>query len=357
MTCKNDATTPSWPAPRHLPRSHLHRVAWRDVGAPAGEPWLLLHGGPGSGCQPGMLAPFDLRRQRVIAVDQRGAGASRPHGRVPGNHLQALVADLEALRRQLGLQRWALLAGSWGTVVALAYARQYPQRVQRLVLRGAFGLTRREVGGLLEVRATRWRLPGGAALWPARAAMPLPALLARLEQLLRSATPTAPRLHAQRGWALRELRDALHGLRRSLRHARGAELAARRPAWKALARQRRRALAGLRLARATPADRRLWVKYRLQAHYLRRRGFMRPGGLDAAVLALAQSGTPVQWLHGRFDAICPPQASRRWAAMGAGRGAPAACTLPASGHLGHEAQMLQALRASVRSAIQAFDEK
>ena len=138
-----------WPVPRHLAVGRGHRMAWREVGPVQGEPWLLLHGGPGSGSQPGQLAPLDLQRQRAIAPDQRGSGASRPRGGLPGNHTQALVADLEALRLHLGLERWSVLAGSWGTVLALAYAHQHPGRIERLVLRGAFALTRREVSGLL----------------------------------------------------------------------------------------------------------------------------------------------------------------------------------------------------------------
>ncbi len=350
MTCKIDATfNPSpWPAPRWLARGPLHRMAWRDVGAPGGEPWLLLHGGPGSGCQPGLLAPFDLRRQRVIAPDQRGAGASRPRGAVAGNHLDALVADLEALRRHLGLERWSLLAGSWGTVVALRYAEAHPGRVQRLVLRGAFALTRREVGGLLLPSARPGKTLGAPqASWPVRAHAPLPAALSRLEQLFHYDAASVTALHALRGWALREMRDALHGMRRALRHASGRDgpaAAAGRRAWAQLRRQQRRAQAALQRPQATPRDAGLWVRYRVQVHYLRRRGFVRPGELDAAVRALAHGAITVDWVHGRFDAICPPANSARWARAGGGR-----LHRPASGHLGHEPAMVACLRACVTS--------
>mgnify|MGYP001162018306 FL=1 len=347
MPRKINATldVPHWPAPRRLARGGLHRMAWRDMGR--GEPWLLLHGGPGSGCSPALLAPFDLARQRVIAPDQRGAGDSRPSGRTAANHLAALVADLEALRRHLGLERWSLLGGSWGTVVALAYARQHPDHVARLVLRGAFGLTRREVGGLLlpsarpgkRVAQGDWPVPHGAAL---------PQALSGLSQLLQSGAVTVPSLQAGRGWALRERRDALHGLRRSLRHLSGKDATAQRRLWAGLQRQQRRALAQLPRPRATPADRQAQARYRLQAHYLRHRGFVRPGELDAAVLALARHGVPVDWVHGRFDAICPPGNSRRWAAMGRPH---ARLQLVASGHLGAEPAMLRALRYCVAAAV------
>ena len=357
MPRKINATSdaPHWPAPQRLICGGLHRMAWRDLGR--GEPWLLLHGGPGSGCSPALLAPFDLQAQRVIAPDQRGAGDSRPSGRTAGNHLAALVADLEALRRHLGLERWSLLAGSWGTVLALAYARQHPDRVTRLVLRGAFALTRREVGGLLlpGTRAPK-RLGRSDADWPVPAGAPLPWALSRLAQLLQSGAMTAPALQAGRGWALRERRDALLGLRRSLRHLQGRAAAAQRRAWAGLQRQQRRALAVLRRPRPTPGDRQARAKYRLQAHYLRHHGFVRPGQLDQAVRQLALRGMGVDWVHGRFDAICPPANSRRWAALGQRLGQKnARLHLVASGHLGGEPAMLQALRYCVAAAVGARD--
>lgn len=337
-----------WPAPRHLAVGRGHRMAWREVGPAQGEPWLLLHGGPGSGSQPGQLAPLDLRRQRAIAPDQRGSGASRPRGGLPGNHTQALVADLEALRLNLGLECWSVLAGSWGTVLALAYAQQHPQRVQRLVLRGAFALSRREVGGLLlPTRRSLQRL-GAETGWPVRPGTPLPVALRRLTQLLQSGTPGVAALRVARRWALLESDLAERGLRRSARHAalqrRSGLAGATRREWAVLRRRLRRARAQAHTQRRSRTDRQAHAKYRVQAHYLRHRGFLRPSDLDRAVLALARQGTPVDWVHGRFDAVCPPANSRRWAAMG-GR-----LTLPLSGHLGHEPDLLATLRERVRGA-------
>ncbi|MBV8248680.1 MAG: alpha/beta fold hydrolase [Comamonas sp.] len=345
MKSKFDATSskPFWPAPRWLARG-AHRVAWRELGHADGECWLLLHGGPGGGCQPGMLKPFDLGRQRVIAPDQRGAGASRPRGCIQANHTVALVADLEALREHLGLQRWSLLAGSWGTVVALSYARQHPQRVQRLVLRGAFRLTRREIGGLLLPSARKGKALGRSdAVWPVKPGTPLAWALVDLAQLLQSGTPGVASLHALRGWALREMRDAAAGLRRSLLHARVGKAAALRREWAVLRRRQRRAEAELLRPRANRADRLLWARYRVQAHYLQHRGFVRPGALDGAVRALAQQGVAVDWVHGRFDAICPPANSRRWARMGLAAGAAVSLRLPSCGHLADEPAMRAAL--------------
>ena len=346
-------TSPAWPRAQHLSLGRLHRMAWREVGAPSGEPWLLLHGGPGSSCQPGMLRPFDLSRQRVVAPDQRGCGASLPKGRTAGNHTAALVADMEALREHLGLERWSVLAGSWGTVVALAYTLAHPQRVQRLVLRGAFALSRREIGGLLlPTHQTLLRL-GREPGWPVRPGTPLPVALRRLTQLLQSGTPGVAGLRVSRRWALLETTCVSNGMRRALRRAvtqaTAAQAAAIRRDWAALRRRQRKAQASRhRLATQSP-DRAALHKFRIQAHYLQHRGFVRPGALDGAVLGLARQGVLVDWVHGACDAVCPPANSRVWAALGSSL-APQQVTLsePLSGHLGAEPGMLAALRAVVR---------
>jgi proline iminopeptidase len=330
-------------------------MAYRLVGAASGEPWLLLHGGPGGACHPGLLQPLDLSRQRAIAPDQRGCGASRPRGCTQGNHTAALVADLEALRQHLGLERWSLLAGSWGTVVALAYARQHPKRVQRVVLRAAFALSRREIAGLvMPSRRVQGRL-GSEALWPSAAGAAVSAVLARLRHLLQSGTTGVAAVRVARRWQLLESAGAAAGMRRALRHlaatpGSGPALAAARREWTALQRRQRRAVARARRPAVHRADRAALRACRIQCHYLLHRGFVPPGGLDHAVRVLARAGVPVDWVHGRFDAICPPRNSRRWAAVGARERALVTLTEPFSGHLGHEPAMLAALRQRVRGA-------
>jgi proline iminopeptidase len=344
----------AWPRAHLLPLDRLYRMAWRDVGAPAGETWLLLHGGPGSSCQPGMLRPFDLSRQRVVAPDQRGCGASLPKGRTAGNHTAALVADMEALREHLGVQRWSVLAGSWGTVVALAYTLAHPQRVQRLVLRGAFALSRREIGGLL-LPASRVRQSlGWGALWPVGAGTVLPVALRRLTQLIQSGTTGVASLRAARGWGLLETASAARSQRRSLLHASltAPRLAALiRREWASMRKAEKRAVARLGRPGKTREDRHALAKFRIQAHYLRHAGFVRPGELDRGVLQATRHGVAVDWVHGRFDAICPPANSRRWAALGRATGGVVAHVEPHSGHLGHEPDMLNQLRSSVRRTL------
>ncbi|WP_410633053.1 prolyl aminopeptidase [Amycolatopsis sp. cmx-4-83] len=124
-----------------------HRVYWETCGNPGGKPALVLHGGPGQGCTPGMRRVFDPARYRAVLVDQRGCGRSLPHASDPATSLRHnttdhLVADLERLREHLGIERWLLTGGSWGTTLALVYAERFPHRVSEIVL-SAISTTRR----------------------------------------------------------------------------------------------------------------------------------------------------------------------------------------------------------------------
>jgi proline iminopeptidase len=112
---------------------------WECCGNPAGRPALVLHGGPGSGCTPGVRRLFDPAAFRIILFDQRGCGRSLPHAGDPAVNLAAnttphLIADIEALRRRLGVERWLVYGSSWGSALGLAYAEQQPHRVSALVI-------------------------------------------------------------------------------------------------------------------------------------------------------------------------------------------------------------------------------
>jgi proline iminopeptidase len=343
-----------WTRPAYLNVTGRHRMAYRCAGRVDGEPWLVVHGGPGSGCQPGALAPLSMARHRIVAPDQRGCGASLPAGCTDGNTTPALVADLERLREHLGIDRWSILAGSWGTVVALAYARRHPQRIERLVLRGPFALRREEVGGLLQAQPRLRRVGVNGSCWPAAPGVPLPIVLKKLGHVLQSGTLGVTGLSAVRCWQWLEVEAAARGMRRVLRHPASPpsprSLAAARSSWAAMQRLQRKLAAQLRHPGTRRNDRANWRKFRIQSHYLAHRGFVRPGMLDGAVMQLARQGVPIDWVHGRFDAVCPPKNSRRWAALGA-REAPSVSSLtePWCGHLGGEPAMLAALRARVRA--------
>ncbi len=115
-----------------------HRLRWEEAGDPAGAPVVVLHGGPGSGVAPEHRRFFDPRRYRVILLDQRGAGQSTPRAATHANTTWHLVSDLERLRETLGVARWHVFGGSWGSTLALAYAETHPERIRSLVLRGLF---------------------------------------------------------------------------------------------------------------------------------------------------------------------------------------------------------------------------
>jgi len=122
-----------------------HRLYFEESGNPEGKPAIFLHGGPGGGTEPRMRRFFNPRKYRIVLFDQRGCGRSRPHASLSDNTTWHLVADIEALRVHLGVDRWLVFGGSWGSTLALAYAEKYPRRVSELVLRGIFLLRRSEI--------------------------------------------------------------------------------------------------------------------------------------------------------------------------------------------------------------------
>ncbi len=123
----------------------LHDIYFEESGNPEGKPVLFVHGGPGGGCDPKMRRFFDPSAYRIILFDQRGCGKSRPHAELTDNTTWRLVSDMEALRVHLGIERWQIFGGSWGSTLALAYAQTHPQRVTELVLRGIFMLRQKEL--------------------------------------------------------------------------------------------------------------------------------------------------------------------------------------------------------------------
>jgi len=115
-----------------------HELYVEESGNPEGIPVLVVHGGPGGGCEDYHRRFFDAERYRIILLDQRGAGRSQPLAELEGNNTQALVADMEVVRHFLGIDRWLLFGGSWGSTLSLVYAQAYPDCVSGLVLRGIF---------------------------------------------------------------------------------------------------------------------------------------------------------------------------------------------------------------------------
>ncbi|MBI1394822.1 MAG: prolyl aminopeptidase [Betaproteobacteria bacterium] len=262
---------------------HGHRVHFEQCGRPDGRPVLFLHGGPGSACKPDHRRYFDPAYYRVVLFDQRGCGRSRPFGATVHNTTPDLIADIERLRDRLGIQRWVLFGGSWGSTLALAYAQAHPGRVERLVLRGIFLASQAELDwyftGLRHfIPEARERLFEGTARddWHA--------LLTRYDALLNDPDPAVATAAAHR-WNAYE--SAIMSI---------GEPAPTSP--------------------AADTDSGSLGRARVQVHYLAHGCFLEDGQLAANLPRIAH--LPAVLLHGRQDFVCPPvtayELARNWPA-------------------------------------------
>ena len=251
-----------------------HVLHYEQCGSPDGKPVVMLHGGPGAGCGPKMRRFHDPARYRIVLFDQRGSGRSTPHADLTDNTTWDLVADIEKLRVHLGIERWQVFGGSWGSTLALAYAETHPQRVTELVLRGIFMLRRWEL---------EWFYQGGAhrlfpeAWQPYLAAIPEAErgdLIAAYHRRLTS--PDEPtRLAAARAWSVWEASTSLlHPDEDFIRSHEDAHFA-------------------LSFAR-------------IENHYFVNGGFFEH---DDQLLRDAHRlrGIPGVIVHGRYDVVCPVQ--------------------------------------------------
>ena len=257
-----------------------HQIYFEQCGQPNGLPIVFLHGGPGSGCSARHRQMFDLRRDRVVLFDQRGCGRSLPQGGVQHNTSLHLVADIERLRRHLGIARWLVVGGSWGAGLALAYAAAHPAACLGLVLRAVF------LGRASDID---WFFQYAGQLLPDAWAA-----LARHAPARGAAAANADPL----GW----LAAGVHSDEPFVAQAAAQAWSA----WEQAVTERRWAepappqLAGD--AAQAQVDR-----YRVQSHYLTNGCFWRDVGLLDRVDALAQLPTAI--LHGRLDWVCRPSAA------------------------------------------------
>jgi proline iminopeptidase len=249
---------------------------WEVCGNPAGKPAVVLHGGPGSGCTPGARRFFDPAAYRIVLFDQRGCGRSTPHASDPTTDLapnttRHLLADIERLRALLGIERWLVLGGSWGSTLGLAYAERHPQRVTELVLVGTTTTLRREV---------EWVTRSVGRLFPEQWAR------------FRAGVPEAERDG-----------DLVGAYRRRLHHPDSAvreRAAADWCRWED-AHVRVRAGQGPDPRYDDPAFRMAFA--RLVTHYWRHAGFLEDGALQRGAPRLA--GIPGVMVHGRLDLSAP----------------------------------------------------
>jgi len=125
--------------------SAIHELYYEESGNPAGLPVVVLHGGPGGGSSPNLRRLHDPDKYRIVTFDQRGCGRSTPHASLEQNTTWDLVADMELLRQHLGIDRWQVFGGSWGSTLALSYALTHPGPVRQLILRGIFTVRKSEI--------------------------------------------------------------------------------------------------------------------------------------------------------------------------------------------------------------------
>ncbi|RST53091.1 alpha/beta fold hydrolase [Variovorax sp. MHTC-1] len=261
--------------------SHGHVLHVEESGDPAGICALVLHGGPGSGCSPLLRRFFDPARFRVISIDQRGAGRSRPRGATAHNRTAELLEDLRTLRERLEVPRWLVAGGSWGATLALAYAGFEPQAVAGLLLRSVFLPTSEEIENFFQD-------PSGRA----------PADWARF-----AAVAPADQRHDMLGFLARALQQAPSAGSAQLQR----QLALAWWRWE-------RTLAGGTSVASAEIDAKpemldaLADRYRVQSHYLVHRCW-----LDAPPL-LDRLGTlpqvPTLLLHSRDDRVCRPDGAQ-----------------------------------------------
>jgi proline iminopeptidase len=248
-----------------------HVLHVEECGNPDGLPVLFVHGGPGAGCEPYHRRFFDPDLYRIILFDQRGCGHSTPHAEIEGNTTPALVADMEAIRAHLGLDRWMLFGGSWGSTLSLAYAEAHPERVLGLILRGIL---------LCRPHEIRWFYQEGASrlfpdYWEAYLE-PIPETersdLVRAYYSRLTSDDEVARMAAAKAWSLWEGRTASLLPREEVINHFADPFTA------------------LSLAR-------------IECHYFMHDSFLEPDQLlrDAHRLA----GIPGIIVHGRYDAICP----------------------------------------------------
>jgi len=254
-----------------IPLDAVHVMQWEACGSPQGVPLVFLHGGPGGGCLPHHRRFYDPAFWNILLYDQRGGGRSTPAAELADNTTQHLVADLERLRTELGIERWLVFGGSWGSTLALAYTQAHPERVLGLVLRGIFLATTAEIDwfmhGMRNVFPEAWRA-FVEALPPAERGD----LLGNYYRRLTDRDP-AVHLPTARAW------DRYEGACTTLL-----------PVADPLSR--------------FDSDTSALAIARIEAHYFVNRGFLAPNQLLDGVAAIRH--LPCTIVQGRYDIVCPP---------------------------------------------------
>lgn len=259
-----------------LPVSDLHTLHVEECGTPDGIAVVYLHGGPGAGISPTHRRFFDPARYRIVLIDQRGSGRSTPFGELRDNTTQDLVADIEKVREHLGIERWLVYGGSWGSTLSLAYAQAHPERATGLIVRGVFLGREIENRWFAEVDGgARWIFPERwdryeAHIPEAERGNMIEAYWARLDS-----PDEATRIAAAQAWLGWEDNAA------TLQHQVDAE------------------------SSDDPLD--TLAKARIEAHYFRNGIFLEPDQLLHGIDRIRH--LPGVIVQGRYDIICPPRSA------------------------------------------------
>lgn len=284
-----------------------HTLYYEQCGNPHGKPVVILHGGPGGGCSAKMRRFHDPEVYRIVLFDQRGSGRSTPHADLVDNTTWHLVADIERLRQHLGIARWQVFGGSWGSTLALAYAQTHPQMVTELVLRGIFMLRRWELEWFYQEGASRLFPDAWDHYLAAIPAVERHDLISAYHRRLTS-NDEAVRLDAARAWSVWEAATSfLHQDPQFMQSHEDPAFA---------------------LAFA-----------RIECHYFVNGGFFE---VEDQLLRDAHRlhGIPGVIVHGRYDVVCP--LANAWDLHKAWPQARLEIS-PSSGHSGFEAENVDAL--------------
>ena len=258
--------------------SAVHEIYFEESGNPSGKPVIFLHGGPGGGSDPKQRRFFHPEKYRIVNFDQRGCGKSTPYASLEANTTWDLVADIEKVREHLGIERWQVFGGSWGSTLALAYSQTHPDRVTELVLRGIFLLRKQEIDWFYQ--------RGTSALFPDA-----------WESYL------APIPEAERD-------DLLHAYHRRLTGEDPAVRQACAKAWSVWEGRSSTLLPNPELVARTGADIFSLAFARIECHNFVNKGFLRT---DAQLLEEVGRirHIPAVIVQGRYDVVCPLESA--WA--------------------------------------------
>lgn len=263
--------------------SRLHEIYIEECGNPSGSAALFVHGGPGGGTEAWNRQFFDPRQYRIILFDQRGCGNSTPHAELRENTTWNLVEDMERIRETLGVERWLLFGGSWGSTLSLSYAIKFPERVTALVLRGIFLLRQAELRWFYQ-DGCNWLYPDKWETY--RDAIPLPErndFIAAYHRRLTSPEPSI-RTTAARAWSLWEAHTS-----KLIQHKTLADRYANNHFAEAFA--------------------------RIECHYFFNRGFFPYDGWLLDQVPVIRH-IPAVIVQGRYDVVCPMRSawdlSRNW---------------------------------------------